>query len=260
MARAARVRARRERQRRGAAGAAVCVALVVWGPARAAQTTPGELAQAVARLEAENAALEKLVELAAGREFYLVLDPVVPELTLMLHGAELRRYPVLALAVGEPRVAFVRRRARGAWTGVVFAHGALDPPRQIDRLEVTAPPPQAPGHAGDGGARSGSVVIPPTPEEAYPVPLRYHIRFRRGPAVEIRPREADPSSRWTRVATWWAARWYDAVAAVRPPAGEIVRLRVALAPADAEALYRSLPPDVKLIVQPHASALVRAAR
>jgi hypothetical protein len=237
---------------------AVLLAGVAWG---APQETTEALARRVARLDAENAALEKLVALAAGREFYLVLDPTVPDLTLMLRGAELRRYPVLGLAVGEPRVAFWRRRARGAWVGVVFEHGELDPPRAIDRLEITAPPPSPPGGGEDRGAGGGApAVIPPPPEEAYPVPLRYHIRFRRGPAVEIRPREADPSSRWARLATWWSARWRDAVAAVRPPAAVLVRLRVVLAPADAEALYRSLPPDVKLLVQPQASALIQAAR
>ncbi len=236
---------------------AVTAWLAVPGGAHAGQAAAEALARRAGRLAAENAALEKLVALAAGREFYLVLDPTVPDLTLMLNGAELRRYPVLGLSVGEPRVAFVRRRPRAAWIGVVFAHGTLDPPREIDRIEITAPPP---GRAEKAGAAPSAPVIPPTPEEAYPVPMRYHIRFRQGPAVEIRPREADPSSRWARFTTWWAARWRDAVAAIRPPAGELVRLRVVLAPADAEALYRSLPPDVKLLVQPHASALLEAVR
>jgi hypothetical protein len=99
------------------------------------------------------------------------------------------------------------------------------------------------------------VVVPPTPEEAYPVPLRYHIRFDHGPSIEIRPREADPSSRWARLATWWGARWRDALAALRPPRDEIARLRIVLAPEDANALYRSLPPDVKLLVQAYASGV-----
>lgn len=240
----------------GVACAALCLA---GAGARAGQPAPGELAERAARLEAENAALEKLAALAAGPEFYLVLDPTVPDLTLMLRGAELRRYRVLGLWVGERRVAFLRRRAGGAWVGVVFGHGTLDPPREIDRLEITAPPP-APARAQTAGASSPPAVIPPTPEEAYPVPLRYHIRFRQGPAVEIRPREADASNRWVRLRTWWEARWRDLVAALRPPADEIVRLRVVLAPADAEALYRSLPPDVKLVVQPYASAVIQAAR
>ncbi len=218
----------------------------------------------VARLEAGNAELEKQIALAAGKEFYLVLDPVAKDLALMLRGAELRRYPVIALSIGAPRVAFVRRRANAAWQGVIFSGGRLDPPREIDRLEI-APPPDALGPStglgagpstglGAGpstGLRAGETkpVIPPTPEELFPVPLRYHVRFERGPSIEVRPREADPSSRWARFATWWGARWRDTLAALRPAGDEIVRLRIVLAPEDADTLYRSLPPGVKLLVR-----------
>jgi hypothetical protein len=221
--------------------------LIVWvGPlvavaAIAAAQPAADPARELARLQAENAALEKQIELAGGKEFYLVLDPAVPDLVLMLRGAELHRYAVLGLSVGEPRVGFVRRGERAAWQGVIFSGGQLDPPRELDRLELTPPPPDANGEQ--------KAVIPPTPEEAYPVPLRYHIRFNQGPSIEIRPREADLTSRWARLTTWWAARWRDTLAALRPPADELVRLRVVLAPEDANVLYRSLPPDVKLLVR-----------
>lgn len=198
-------------------------------------------ADAAARLEAETAALEKQIEMASDKAFYLVLDPTVPDLTLMLRGAELRRYGVQGLSVGSPRVGFVRRRAPAAWQGVVFSGGRLDPPREIDRLQINPPPPNATGDE--------KVTIPPTPDEAYPVPLRYHIRFNAGPSIEVRPREADTSSRWIRLATWWSARWHDAVSALSPPRDELLRLRLVLAPEDANALYRSLPPDVKLLVK-----------
>jgi len=200
----------------------------------------------------EAQALEKSIELAGGKEFYLVLDPTVPDLTLMLRGAELKRYKVLGLAEGEPRVAFVRRGARAGWQGVVFSKGRLDPPRELDRLEITPPPPSAKGE-------EPKVIVPPTPEEAYPVPLRYHIRFDRGPSIEIRPREADSSSRWARLTTWWGARWRDTLAALRSPADELVRLQIVLAPEDANTLYRSLPPDVKLLVQAYTSDARAAA-
>ena len=214
----------------------------------AAQST-SDPAREMARLQAENAAIEKQIELAGGKEFYLILDPAAPDLTLMLRGAELRRYPVLALSVGEPRVGFVRRGERAAWQGVPFSGGHLDPPRELDRLELTPPPPDASGPSTGLGAGAQKAVIPPTPEEAYPVPLRYHIRFDQGPSIEVRPREADPSSRWARLTTWWGARWRDTLAALRPPQGEFVRLRVVLAPEDANTLYRSLPPGVRLLVR-----------
>jgi len=212
----------------------------------AAQST-SDPAREMARLQAENAAIEKQIELAGGKEFYLILDPAMQDLTLMLRGAELRRYPVLALSVGEPRVGFVRRGERSAWQGVLFSGGHLDPPRELDRLELTPPPPAGPSTGL--GAGEQKAVIPPTPEEAYPVPLRYRIRFDKGPSIEIRPREADPSSRWARLTTWWGARWRDTLAALRPLEGEFVRLRVVLAPEDANTLYRSLPPGVRLLVR-----------
>jgi hypothetical protein len=227
--------------------------LIVWivpcAAAVAAAQPAADPARDLARLQAENAALERQIELAGGKEFYLVLDPAVPDLTLRLRGAELHRYPVLAVSVGEPRVGFVRRGERGAWQGVTFSGGRLDPPRELDRLELTPPPPDPSTSLGAGASSEQKAVIPPTPEEAYPVPLRYHIRFDRGPSIEVRPREADLTSRWARLTTWWGARWRDTLAALRPPDGELVRLRVTLAPEDANTLYRSLPPDVKLLVK-----------
>ena len=227
--------------------------LIVWlvpfAAAIAAAQPVADPARDLARLQRENSALERQIELAGGKEFYLVLDPAVPDLTLMLRGAELHRYPVLGMSVGEPRVGFVRRGGPAAWQGVVFSGGQLDPLRELDRLEITPPPPDAEGPSTGLGTGEQKPVIPPTPEEAYPVPIRYQIRFDRGPSIEVRPREADLTSRWARLTTWWGARWRDTLAALRPPEDELVRLRVTLAPEDADTLYRSLPPNVKLLVK-----------
>lgn len=222
-------------------GAAAVLAgcLLQGGPAGAAQAPAAD----AAALAAGNAVLQQLVTLATGKNFYLVLDPTAMTLTLMLRGAELKRYPVLALSEGVPRRAWVRRAEPQAWQDVIWTGGTLDPPRLIDREVVTAPPPGAPG------AEAPPPVVPPTPEEAYPVPVRYHIRFGDGPAIEIRPREADAKAgRWSRFSAWWSARWRDAVAALRAHPDELVRLRVTLAPEDADTLYRSLPPDTSLLV------------
>ena len=66
-----------------------------------------------ARLQRLNDLLQRQVELADGKEFYLVLDPAASDLTLMLSGAELQRYPVIGLQVGTPRVSWFGRRVRG---------------------------------------------------------------------------------------------------------------------------------------------------
>ncbi len=219
-------------------GTAAVLAVCLSGAGGAAQAPARDAAQ----LARDTVVLQKLVELATGKSFYLVLDPSAMDLTLMLRGAELRRYRVLALSVGVPRRAWVRHAAPAPWQDVIWTGGRLDPPREIDRTVVTAPP------VGASGAEAPPVV-PPTPEEAYPVPLRYHIRFGDGPAIEIRPREADAKAgRWSRFSAWWSARWRDAGAALRAHPDELVRLRVVLAPEDAEMLYRSLPPDTALLV------------
>jgi hypothetical protein len=235
---------------RRAAGRILVVWLVAaWSVAFVATQEPKpDPAVEAARLAARNATLEALVSLASGKEFYLVLDPAKPDLALMLKGAELRRFPVQAMSVGVPRVGWVRRHEPRPWQGVVWEHGRLEPPREIGRVEITPPPPEG-TEATDEVEAPAAPKIPPTPEEAYPVPLRYQIFFDGGPAIEIRPREADTSAGlWSRFGAWWHARWRDTVAALKSTPDDLVRLRVVLAPEDADSLYRSLPPDTKLLV------------
>jgi hypothetical protein len=197
----------------------------------------------VAQLQRTTDLLRRQVELAAGRDFYLVLDPATSALTLMLRGARLQGYAVLGLQVGHPRIAWFGERDSRPVQGVVWSRGELDPPRQIDRLVIQA------GEPGKGTGDPATPPIPPTPEERYPVPSRYHVRFDDGLSVEIRPREADATAgRWARLRASWSAQWRDAFAAVRASDRDAVRLRILLNPKDAESLYRSLPPAVTLIV------------
>ena len=238
--------------RRRAAGRVLVVWLAAgaWAAASAAPQEPkADPAVEAARLGARNAALETLVALAGGKEFYLVLDPAKPDLTLMLRGAQLRRFPVQGMSVGVPRVGWLRRHEPRPWQGVVWEHGRLDPPREIDRVEITPPQPEGSDVPPGATEAPAAPVIPPTPEEAYPVPPRFQIFFDLGPAIEVRPREADLSAGlWSRLAAWWHARWRDTVAALKSTPDDLVRLRVVLAPEDADSLYRSLPPDTKLLV------------
>ncbi len=190
--------------------------------------------------------LEREAELSAGQEFYLLLDPAAAELLLMLKGAELRRFPVLGLQIGYPRVAWSGRRDAGAWRGVIWSKGELDPPRMIDRIVINADAP------GKGEAEPEPPPIPKTAEELYRVPSRFHIRFSGGLSVEIRPREADANlGRFARAREWWTARWGDVTTALGIGDRDVVRLRVVLNPKDADSLYRSLPPAVRLLVLTH---------
>jgi hypothetical protein len=190
--------------------------------------------------------LEKQLELARGKDFYLMLDPAGPDLALMLRGAELQRYPILGLQIGRPRVAWVSRGGGLDWQGTIWSDGELDPPRQLDRLVVQG---DQPGAAETEEPKPPA--IPRTAEELYPVPSRYHVRFAGGLSIEIRPREADASvGRLARLSAWWAARWRDARAALVRADEDAVRLRIVLQPDDAASLYRALPPSAKLLVLP----------
>jgi hypothetical protein len=221
-----------------------CVLLAVGACSRGpSQPAPAGLAADVARLQRNTALLERQLELAAGKEFYLLLDPAGSDLTLMLRGAELRRFPVLGLQIGSPRVSWFGRRDLRPWQGVVWSQGELDPPRPTDRIVVTVEQ----GSKGEG--ESQPPPIPPTAEEHYRVPPRFHIRFSGGLSVEIRPREADANTgRLARLGAWWGAKWGDVAAAMGSSDRDVVRLRVVLKPNDADSLYRSLPPAVKLLV------------
>jgi hypothetical protein len=209
-------------------------------PARRAEADPREGA---ARLQRTNAQLQKQIELAAGKEFYLVLDPANSSLTLMMKGAPLQRYAVMGLQVGHPRLAWMSARDPRHVQSVIWSGGELDPPRQIDRLVIQAAEP------GKGPAEEVAPPIPATPEELYPVPSRYHVRFADGLSVEILPREADKSiGRWARTRAAMAEQWRDIVAALRTSRRDAIRLRITLDPKDAQSVYRSLPPAVRLIV------------
>ncbi|HEY3383108.1 MAG TPA: hypothetical protein VGK32_15160 [Vicinamibacterales bacterium] len=196
-----------------------------------------------ARLQRLNGLLERQIQLADGKEFYLVLDPAAADLTLMLNGAELQRYRVVGLQVGQPRVTWITRRDPRPWQDVIWSHGELDPPRQLDRLVIQAAPPTK------DAAEPEAPPVPPTPEELYPIPTRYQVRFDDGRSIEVRPLDVDrDAGRMARLRAWWSAKWHDVVAALSSRDHDSVRLRIALGPKDAASLYRSLPPGVRMIV------------
>jgi hypothetical protein len=227
-----------------AAAGAVAAAVAGRGKGQGAPPTPDTLAR-VAQLQRATRLMERQVTLADGKEFYLVLDPAASDLTLMLNGAELRRHRVLGLQVGQPRVAWFTRRDPRPWQDVVWAHGELDPPRQLDRLVIQAAPP------GKDAAQPEAPPIPQTPEELYPVPARYRVRFDDGLSIEVRPLDTDTQAgRLARLRAWWSVKWNDGVTAAFGSDRDALRVRIAMSPEDAASLYRSLPPSVRLIILP----------
>jgi hypothetical protein len=227
-----------------AAAALLAVIGVAGGCQRAAAPAAASDPRAeAARLQRTNVQLQKQIELAAGKEFYLVLDPAASGLTLMLKGAPLQRFTVRGLQVGHPRVVWMSARDPRHVQSVIWSGGELDPPRAIDRLVIQSAEP------GKEAAESTPPPIPPTPEELYPVPSRYHVRFAGGLSVEILPREADASvGRWAHTRAAIAEQWRDIISALRRSDRDAIRLRITLDPNDAQSFYRSLPPAVRLIV------------
>ena len=218
---------------------------IAWAVAAAvAATPPAPPASDLARLSLQNELLQKQVELAKGKEFYLLLDPRAQTLTLMFRAALLQQYHVGSIEVGVPRVVYRPRADASNWEGRIWEKGALDPARALDRVEVQAPPPTKEGTEIE-------IKVPQTPEEKYPVPARYHIRFAGGLSIEVRPPNSDAvRGFWARVGAGLATWWADAKAASRIEPTDTVRLHVVLSKQDAESLYRALPPDTKLLVLP----------
>ena len=173
-----------------------------------------------------------------------MLDPAASTLTLMLNGAELQRYPVIGLLVGQPRVSWFSRRDPRPWQGVVWAHGELDPPRQLDRLVIQAAPPRK------DAPEPEAPPIPPTPEEMYPGAVALPGAIRRRAVDRSAPARRRPAGRPAGAApcAGGRAKWHDEIAAVFHRDRDRVRLRLALNPKDAASLYRSLPPSVRLVI------------
>jgi hypothetical protein len=195
----------------------------------------------------ETAALRRRVaqlrqerEVASHPGFYLRLDASRRRLALMLEGVTLDDYEARALEWGVPQVLFLDRRPPRDWDRGAFSKGRLEPAREHDRIEIVAPSP----------AEGASPSPPPPPlsaEEAYSVPSTYRIVFSEGVSLEVRAKAEGGRNRSAlrRVADAAFLRLGDLVSAL---GGERVRLRVTLEDEDAASLYRSLPPDVGLLV------------
>jgi hypothetical protein len=208
------------------------------------------IAPEIERLRRDNFLLQRELGLANGDKFYLVLDPAASSLKLMLKGAVLQDYAIRGIEAGTPRVAFAARSLPEGWRGRIWERGNLVPPRELDRVEIVAPPPSK----NPDEDNAPSVPIPPTPEEKYPVPHRYHVRFEGGLSIEISRfgEQEDKAGFWAglgkSLTTWWAD--VKAVLSRSSPEADDLRLRVLLRPADAESFYRALPPDTRLLVLP----------
>ena len=199
-------------------------------------------ADRAAALAAGVAALERRVELATSDVFYLLLDASASELRLMFGGAVLQSYPFVAADVGRPRTSFVGVSDPSDWQSTIWQTGTLVPSRPVEERQIQPPEPGA-------EEELPPPVVPPTAEEAIPVPDRYRVRFDGGFALEIRRTAPDGESGWwRRVRGGWSRRWQDVRSALRRSDRDVLRVRITMEPSSADALYRALPPDVRLLV------------
>jgi hypothetical protein len=224
--------------------ATVACAAVLAFIAGAAAALGAQLAED-GRLAEATRVLEHQVALAGGKDFYLLVEPSRSAMTLFLKGASLQEYRLESLEVGRRRWAFLSRGGDEDWAGVVWRAGALEPDRVVPRLEIV------PGVEAS--------VPPLLPEEQIVAPPAYRIRFEDGLVVDVRaerPADAGGLQGLSRAASSW---WSDFRAAVWGRADDRVRLRLTLSAADAESLYRALPPGTALLIVPPGVDLSRAA-
>jgi len=199
---------------------------------------------AVLDLAREVDEIEKQLELADGADFYVLVHQDESKIALMLKGAVLREYPIESFQVGSPRIAFRNRHLADDWQGRIWTEGALVPSRDRERIEIIPP--------GKGATDSTQKFTPPPlPEELYPVPRRYHVRFAGGLSIEVRPQELDESvGIFGRVATALQVWARDLRAALAREPEDKVRLRILMQPDHAASFYRALPPSTRMLVLP----------
>jgi hypothetical protein len=236
--------------------AAFAAATAAWLALPASAKAPASDPE-TARLRREVEWLRIERDVADGKGFYLRLDALRGRLALMLQGVALDDYAAGRLEWGVPEVLFVDRRPGAGWARAAFSKGHLEPERERDRIEIVAPPPAAsPSPAGGGGPQGPDAETPSPPpipksaEESYSVPSPYRIVFAEGVSLEVQARGHGGRNRsvFRRLADAVMLRFADLGTALGIGAKERLRLRVTLEAEDAAALYRSLPPDVGLIV------------
>jgi hypothetical protein len=181
----------------------------------------------------ENANLKEQCELASGHSFYLTVDPSGAEMTLAYRGAALHRYSILNAQLAVPRIAFIGSSIHRDWAGNIWSGGLLDPPRPSDRVVLKV-------------SNTGSASEPPPPPDTHiTVPAVFLVRYEPGLVVEIRRSTTDSNAGSRRLLTRWRTRGREALS---PSDRKLSRLRIVLTSDDADSLYRSLPPETKLLI------------
>jgi hypothetical protein len=194
-------------------------------------------------------ALGARVELSRENAFHLVLDPDAGNFGLFLGAVPLQKYTVTAVTLPRRTVAFFEVQSCTDPTGSAWRGGILDPPRNRDRFEMEyrgeADDADEPVDADD---QPQPPKIPPPPEEVVVAPEIWTVTFQDGDdglVVEVIG-ESDDSPATASTSRWTVLREFLDGGGSGP--GGRVRVRMPLD--EAQALYRSLPPELILVVMP----------
>ncbi|MBK8165008.1 MAG: hypothetical protein IPK64_03475 [bacterium] len=184
-----------------------------------------------------NPALKDWLAKAGTDSFFLVLDPVGGKLQLVLGGVIIRTFPVADLKVATPRRWGGATPLPEAWHERVWTGARIDPPHPGARTEIVGP---------EVGTASGEVLIPPTPEEAIPVPSLYRVRFAEGLALEVTGGQAEQKGELppNELPSGLREKWR----LLREGAPDLVRVRIRLEPEHYAEMYRSLPPGTDFVI------------
>ncbi|MBK7769423.1 MAG: hypothetical protein IPI48_02520 [bacterium] len=184
-----------------------------------------------------NPALKDWLAKAGTDSFFLVLDESAKKLQLVLGGVVIRNFDVAEMKVATPR------RLGGAaplprdWHERVWTGAKLDPPHPGARTEIVGP---------EVGTGTGEVMVPPTPEEAIPVPSLYRIRFAEGLALEVTGGVAEQKGELPP--NELATGFREKIRMLREGAPDLLRVRIQLTPEAYSEMYRSLPPGTDFVV------------
>jgi hypothetical protein len=184
-----------------------------------------------------NPALKDWLAKAGTDSFFLLLDPARSKLELVLGGVVMRTFEVSAVEVATPRRLGPSAHLPEDWHERVWTGAKLDPPHPGARTEIIGP---------EIGAAEAEVMVPPTPEEAIPVPDLFRLRFAEGLAIEITGGVAEQKGELppAELPRGFKEKWRM----LREGAPDRVRVRIRLTPEDASELYRSLPPGTDFVV------------
>jgi hypothetical protein len=174
---------------------------------------------------------------AATDSFYLVLDPRAGTLKLVLGGVEMRSYAVCNIEVATPRRFGSPEPLPENWHERVYTNSVIDPPHPGARTEIVGP---------EVGTADEKVLVPPTPEEAIPVPSLYRIRFDQGLALELTGGVAEQKGELPPAELPRGFR--EKVRQLREGYQDPLRLRLQLQPDAYAEIYRMLPPGTDFII------------